>query len=152
MSLSPKHVGQIEQAAAAYRDAFDEVRALLDRLVVRGLPEHVFALDRMDVEEIGQISKEIARAEQRRRQWRAALHAMCELAALDSTAPLDEPRVQDTLDPDSLHDLGAAEAAPAVDPSALSGLDRFISVVQYARTAGCMYVDGRFEPVLQGRR
>jgi hypothetical protein len=152
MSLSPKHVGQIEQAAASYREAFDEVRALIDQLAVRGLPEHVFALDRMDVEEIGQISKPIARAEQRRRQWRAALHAMCELAALDSAAAPHEPRAQDTLDPDTLQGLGAPEAAPPVDPSALSGLDRFISVVQYARTAGCMYVDGRFEPVLQGRR
>ena len=58
-----------------------------------------------------------------------------------------EPGVRDlspdTFDPDAPPDLAAA------GPGGMDTLDSFISVVQYARTAGCSYVDGAFVPVLK---
>lgn len=151
MGLSGKQIAQIDRAATAYQAAFARVKDLLGGRVGGSLPEFVFTLDRMDLGEVAVHSKEIAEAEQLRRQWRAALHAACELAALESgDVPRPGPRVQDTLDPDSL-ELDLASPSPGVDPAALPELDRFISVVQGARAAGCMYVDGTFAPVPQGR-
>lgn len=151
MAISPQHLTRIEATAASYREAFDHVKSLLAQRTDGALPEFVFALDLLDVVAIAAQDASLARAEQQRRQWRAALHAMCELAALDSQEP-DQPSATDTLDPDAFDALLGEEAAPPPETAALPGLDRFISVVQYARTAGCMYVDGGFVPVLKGGR
>lgn len=147
MSFSPRHAEQVERIATRYREAFEHVTARLQQRTDGALPEFVFSLDQMDVAQIATIDAEIARAERLRRQWRAALHAMCELAALDTGDP-EQPSVVDTLDPEHFDLDAPAPTSPASPP----GLDRLISVLQYARSTGCMYVDGGFEPVVKGGR
>ncbi|MCB9677054.1 MAG: hypothetical protein H6737_18195 [Alphaproteobacteria bacterium] len=132
----------LERIAGEYRKAFDEVQGILATLDLGSVPPYVFAIDRFDVKDLAVSSPKLAKAEQRRRQWRAALHAMAELTALQSAPPQGA-----TIDPDAPESL----ASMAGDGD-MGSLDRFISVLQYARSVGCMYVDGRFEPVFKGGR
>lgn len=132
---------QLEPIGRAYRSAFAEVQELLLATQHPKLPDWVFQLDAFDVVDIAVFSKAIARAEQQRRQWRAALHATTELAAIEAATP-DLQSAATTFDPET----DAAEQMHAADAS----MDAFISIVQYARSAGCSYVDGAFFPVLKG--
>lgn len=139
-----EHLGaaeQLEHVAGAYQSAYAEVQRLLVTTPHPKLPAWVFQLDRFDVKEIAVFSRPLAQAEQNRRKWRAALHATTELAALEVEAPDVRSLSAITVDPDApLDDLGTA-------PTDTLALDAFISVVQYARAAGCSYVDGAFQPV-----
>ena len=134
---------QLDRIAGEYQAAYAKVQGLLATTQHPKLPGWVFQLDRFDVVEIAVFSKALARAEQHRRQWRAALHATVELAALEAQQPGVRDLSPDTFDPDAPPDLAAA------GPGGMDTLDSFISVVQYARTAGCSYVDGAFVPVLK---
>lgn len=148
--MSPSVAAQLAEIAREYRKAFDDVQEVLQRTDTGKVPGWVFAIDRFDVKDLAEMSKELARVEQRRRQWRSALHAMSELMALhEDEIPVPAPSASDTYDPEtSLEEM----VSNPPDPSSLPALDRFISVVQYARTVGVMYVDGTFQPVLKSRR
>lgn len=135
---------QLDRIAAAYRNAFMTVQGMLATANHPKLPAWVFQLDRFDVVDIAVFSKALARAEQHRRQWRAALHATAELAALEEAAPEVRGIAPTTLDPDAPDHLVDCPTGVGMD-----SLDAFINVVQYARTAGCSYVDGAFQPVLK---
>jgi hypothetical protein len=124
---------RLAEVAAEYRAAFEEVQALLERADLGPIPGWVFALDRLAIDELSGMGEALHEAELRRRQWKVALHAMAELVALEGGEAPEVPRA----------------GAPADDAN-LPRLDRFISVVNYARAGGCMYVNGRFQPV--GRR
>ena len=151
--LPPDATARLTEIATAYRAAFDDVQARLGTLEVGKIPRWVFGIDPFDIIELAALDRDLARAEQRRRQWRAALHAMAELAALQGESGVLPSGAENTLDPDALEDDGElATLAEAADPDGLPALDRFISVVQYARSSGCMYVDGGFAPVVKGRR
>lgn len=131
---------QLERIASSYQAAYAEVQELLVTTSHPKLPSWVFQLDRFDVKEIAVFSKALARAENRRRQWRAALHATTELAALESSSPSVRSMSGSTFDPD-------APLEGLSDQTDSYSLDAFISVVQYARSAGCSYIDGAFFPV-----
>jgi len=145
--MAAAEIGQFERIAGEYRKAFDEVQRLLAASELGKVPSYVFAIDRFDVKKLGELNPELARAEQRRRQWRAALHAMAELEALQPDMPTaDADAALSTLDAENPMDSMSNPSGGMV------GLDRFISVVQYARTTGCMYVNGGFEPVFKGSK
>jgi len=132
---------QMQRVQQQYRKAYAHVQDLLTSTRVPGATQGVFALDTLDIRKIAETSPSLARAERLRRQWRAALHAMAELEAM-GTPELPEPDFINTLDPEN----------PVIPspPTGLGSLDHFISVVHYARSAGCMYVDGGFEPSIKG--
>jgi hypothetical protein len=136
---------QLPRIAQRYRAAFDAVQELLTTTDHPKLPAWVFQLDRFDVVDIAVFSRALARAEQQRRQWRAALHATAELAALEVRNPEVRSLAPSTFDPDAPEALVDTPTDVGMD-----SLDAFISVVQYARTAGCSYVDGGFQPVRKG--
>lgn len=144
---------RLSEIAAAYRTAFDDVQARLGMLKTGKIPRWVFGIDQFDIIELAAMDRDLARAEQRRRQWRAALHAMAELAALQGEEVPLVGTSEITLDPDAFDEDGdLTSITESADPDGLPALDRFISVVQYARSAGCMYVDGGFAPVVKGRK
>ncbi len=139
---------EMERIAGEYRRAFDRVQSLLNASDLGTIPPYVFAIDRFDIAQLGEIDASLAKAERRRRQWRAALHAIAELQALEASADRNPvvSTVANTLDPDDPADTSTLSEAKQSD---MPDLDRFISVVQYARTVGCSYVDGGFQPVFK---
>ncbi|MEZ4322628.1 MAG: hypothetical protein R3F61_34495 [Myxococcota bacterium] len=147
MTSEDTGISELERISGEYRKAFDTVQRLLATLDLGTVPPYVFAIDKFDVKDLGALSPQLARVEQRRRQWRAALHAMAELTALQDGKPTAGADVLATFDPDAESGDLSQMAASA---DGMEGLDRFISVVQYARTVGCMYVDGGFQPVFKG--
>lgn len=125
---------RLAEAAQQYREAFREVqRALLDEDLGR-VPSWVFAVDRLPLEEVEDLSPRLARLEARRRRWRVALHAMAELIALEDTG-------------ESLRAPPDTSQLDTADESNLPRLDRFITVVNFARQGNVIYVNGGFEPV-----
>jgi hypothetical protein len=139
---------ELERIGREYRKAFDTVQSLLNACDLGTIPPYVFAIDRFDIKQLGELDRTLAKAERRRRQWRAALHAMVELQALEAREE-DHPVVSaaaETMDPDDPTDSSTLNEATKSD---MPHLDRFISVVQYARTVGCSYVDGGFQPVFK---
>ena len=139
---------ELERIAREYRHAFDEVQSLLAACDLGTIPPYVFAIDRFDIAQLGTLDVRLAKAERRRRQWRAALHAIAELQALEASEDTNPvvSSVLDTMDPDQEPD---ATTLTGTKQSDMPDLDRFISVVQYARTVGCSYVDGGFQPVFK---
>lgn len=130
---------QLFQATArAYRSAFNEVQELLEETDLGRVPSWVFAIDRLSLDEVGTLSPEIVDAERRRRQWRVALHALVELIALHAA---------DGQPMGAAPDETALAGVEAMGSSHLSSLDRFITVVSFAKAGGCVFVNGSFQPV-----
>lgn len=131
---SRTQLNRLAEASKAYRRAFREVQDQLRATELGRIPAWCFAVDRMEIEELEKLSPELAAAEQDRRRRRVALHALTELIALTGD---HEPTLG-----------SAAEAMMSSlegDPDA--ELDRFITVVNYAKNGGVIYVNGTFEPV-----
>lgn len=135
--MSPATIERLHAAMARYREAFENTQAHLRATSVQGAPQWVFALDGLPLNEVREYGIRLAEAEEKRRTARAALHALVELLALHGeTLPGDDPT-----------SWIAAGAAEAVDNHAWhDSLDRFISVMNHARDAGVMYVNGDFRP------
>ena len=134
---SAEALERLSQVAVAYRQAFDDVQRALGELDAGQMPRWAFAVDRMPIDDMRDHAPELARAEQLRRRWRVALHAMAELVALGEceVAPLVAERARADLDRPSLDEVDRAR------------LDRFISVIDQAREGGCIYLNGTFQPV-----
>jgi len=140
----PRHpsrdaVERLADLSARYRSAFVEVQDCLARAEMGRIPAWVFAVERLPIEDVAALSEELAAAESRRRSLRVALHALIELIALED----DEGRPADGSDVDHL----VTAMSDAEDDGAQKQLDRFISVINYAKSGGCIYVNGTFEPV-----
>lgn len=121
--------------AEAYRTSFREVQNQLRNADMGRIPAWCFAVDRMEIEEVDKLSPELGAAERSRRKYRVALHALAELIALTGdTKP------------------ASSEAVPANLVESLEGdadaeLDRFITVINLAKSGGVIYINGTFEPV-----
>ncbi len=129
-----------ERYAAAFAAVQDVLAARVADAVAAGevspAPAHVFAIAHMDLAALAALSPPLAEAEAERRARRAALHAIAELIAHgDAAAP------------------GAPDGSPAVvaahagDARDMRRLDAFITVVNTAQEAGCIYINGTFEPM-----
>lgn len=125
-------LARFAEVAERYERAFAEVQELLRRADHGQLPSWVFAIDGVRLEALAAVSPELAEAERDRRAWRTALHALAEHIALGGDAT-------------GVSEDGAPDAR---DDAHLQKLDRFISVVNAAKEGGCIYVDGRFQPVV----
>lgn len=124
---------RLAETSARYRDAFLEVQAVLASLDLGRVPSWTFAIDRLPLEEVAELSPALAEAEERRRAWRTCLHALTELIALD--------------DPDAPGEIAGEPTEASGDAEHLGKLDRFITIVNFAKAGGCIYVDGGFQPV-----
>lgn len=124
-------LARFAEVAERYERAFAQVQDLLRQAEHGRLPSWVFAIDGVRLEALAAVSPELAEAERDRRAWRTALHALAEHIALGGDAvALDD---------------GAPDQR---DDAHLQKLDRFISIVNAAKEGGCIYVDGRFQPVV----
>jgi hypothetical protein len=130
--------GPILALAERYRSAFVRVQQRLT--LVKDLPVDawVFNLDRLKLEDIHAVDAELGLLEEHRRQVRAALHALTELHALDG----EGAGLEDDQDARSTFERldGAGEDRRQ--------LDRFMTVVNAARDAGCIYVNHTFQPAM----
>ena len=124
------------EAADAYREAFREVQNHLRDADMGRIPAWCFAIDRMDLDDVEKLSTELAVAEQNRRRRRVALHALAELIALTGDT---NTRPGLSADPEAL--------VSSLEGDADAELDRFITVINYAKSGGVIYVNGTFEPV-----
>lgn len=130
------------EIARSYRAAFRAVQRQLRATDMGRIPAWCFAIDRMEIAEIAALDPNLAAAERERRQWRVALHSLAEYIALQADAA-------------SLDQQGSATGSEQALLDSIGGdgdaeLDRFITVLNYARTGGVIYVNGSFEPVVGG--
>ena len=129
------------EAAEAYRKAFREVQKQLRDTDMGRIPAWCFAVDRMELAELERLAPALATAERERRQWRVALHALSEYIALHGDADPALPSIDGGNEEELIESLrGDGDAE----------LDRFITVINYARSGGVIYVNGTFEPVKGG--
>lgn len=112
-------------AARAYRVAFDQLEQAIATEYGAEPPPWLGTLHQLDLDDLVAVCPAVGRAEQRRRACRVALHAVAELIALEEAT--------------------WGEATP---PEWESGLDRFVTVMSYAESSGCQYVNGTFEPIV----
>jgi hypothetical protein len=132
------------EAAAAYRTAFRDVQRILRDTDMGRIPQWCFAIDGISLDELAKLDTDLASAERERRRWRVALHALSELIALngESEPQLSHPDGSDSQEEliESLGDTGDVE------------LDRFITVINYAKSGGVIYINGTFEPIKGGQK
>ncbi len=138
-------IRRLSDLTARYREAFEDVQACLARAKMGRIPAWVFAVEKLTIEDVASLSEELAAAESKRRSLRIALHALVELIALED---LD---MNATSDPNAEVDELITSMSGQENDSARQ-LDRFISVINYAKNGGCIYLDGTFEPVLRTPR
>lgn len=135
--MTPDTLARLQRAMERYRETFDETQTHLRAAAAPGTPQWVFALDKLTLGEVKEYGILLAEAEKKRRSARTALHAVIELMALHG----------DGLRGDDPSAWIAGESADGVDERAWHDrLDRFISVVNYARDAGVIYINGDFRP------
>ena len=125
-----------------YRAAFGDVQDLLARSELGRIPSWVFAIDRLKIEEINALSPELAAAENRRRTLKIAMHALLEYIALEDDAPIDRD------DPSTEEVANLVSSLEDRELDNARQLDRFITVVNYAKSGGCIFINGTFEPVV----
>ena len=123
---SREALARLSEAMRSYREAFAQVQHILQTSDLGQIPSWVFAIDRLELDQVQGLSSELLVAETRRRSARTALRSLAELMALEG-------------DPTARPDTG--------DQSDLPKLDRFITVINAARSGGCIYVNGTFEPI-----
>jgi len=140
---SREAIGRLAELTEQYREAFGEVQDCLARAEMGRIPAWVFAIDRLKMEEIVALSPELAAAESRRRSLKVAMHALVEYIALedDSQVPLPDPSTEEVADLMSSIEEQEVESARQ--------LDRFITVVNYAKSGSCIFINGTFEPVVR---
>jgi hypothetical protein len=124
---SREALARFNDAMRTYREAFAHVQEILSTSDLGPVPSWVFAIDRLPLDQVQAMSEELLVAESRRRRARVALHALVELMALEDGEATGKP------------DTG--------DEANLPKLDRFITVINSARSGGCIYVNGQFEPI-----
>ena len=130
---------RLQRAMDRYREAVADVQARLKVAETGNIPRWVFALDQLTLGEVKEMSVLLGQAEERRRAARAALHATIELMALQgSTTPSS---------PDMGAWIASTSAETTDDDAWLRSLDRFIGVMQYAKSNRVMFVNGDFRPV-----
>jgi hypothetical protein len=132
MKLSRSSVDRLAALAGAYREAFEAVQGLLRSTTTWTQPPWVFAIDRLSDDDLEHLPAALRDAERLRRRTRAALGSFAELVALED---------------DGEH--GPAGAPESADQADKRRLDRFITVTSHARTQGCSYVNGTFEPMVR---
>jgi len=135
-------VERLAELTARYRSAFEEVQDCLANAEMGRIPAWVFAVDRLKMDDIAALSLELAAAESKRRSLRVALHALVEFIALEDTDSDGIGNATANVD-ELITSMGAEEDDHARQ------LDRFISVVNYAKSGGCIYINGTFEPVVR---
>jgi hypothetical protein len=112
----------------------------------------------MTLEDIHHKSPKLAEAEQWRRSCKVALHSLAQHMSLEPEPGEEGPEGEfiaattsgeevDILMSSLSPETADSEAKNVVDPVSQRKLDAFISVVNYARGGGCIYVNGGFEPV-----
>lgn len=129
--FSRESTARLVEAARQYREAFTEVQRVLATTDLGPIPNWVFAVDRLPLEELQGLSAELLLAESKRRRARTALAALVELVALEDRGDEAPPPAS----PDT------------ADQADLPKLDRFITVINAARAGGCIYVNGAFESI-----
>lgn len=134
---NPDVLERIHQAMTRYRETFEETQEHLRAAAGPQTPQWVFALDELTLGEVKEISLLLAGAEKRRRTARTALHAQLELLALRGGTRAGD---------DTASWIAGDSAGTPDDNTWQDGLDRFISVVNYARKAGVIYINGDFRP------
>lgn len=130
--------GPVAALAERYRNAFVKVQHRLTQVKDLPVDPWVFNLDRLKLEDIHAVDADLGLLEEHRRQVRASLHALIELLALDG----DGTGLEDDQDARSTFERldGAGEDRRQ--------LDRFMTVVNAARDAGCIYVNHTFQPAM----
>lgn len=141
MSLpAPTQLQSLQERLDAYREAFEEVQRLAEQATSGAIPKWVFTLSRFPLTDLEELDPDLAEAEAYRRACRVALHSMVEFLAL-----------QDTGDEAYLQAVASKVAAPELDKLEAADqqhLDRFISIMNYAKTERVIYVNGAFQPTL----
>lgn len=140
-------VQRLAETAERYRQAFARVQDLLATLDLGRVPSWVFAIDRLNLDELRASHPELAEAEELRRAWRTALHALVEHIALDDEGEDVSDDYEDEAPSTEEVDRLVSGLDGGVDADHQRKLDRFISVVNFAKAGGCIYVDGGFQPV-----
>ncbi len=150
MSQSIVNSRELQKSLAAvmgrYQAAFDKVEELVKVHAARleGLPPYVFAIDRLDDEQLALLPNELRQAEKYRRQERVALHCLVELIALEQMPGVDWTPPIPLQDPNT-----KPEELIQHEPEFSDGteLDRFISIMDFARRHGVIYLNGTFMAV-----
>ncbi len=137
-------IQRLAELTERYRIAFSEVQDCLAAAEMGRIPAWVFAIDRLKMEEVNALSPQLAIAESRRRSLKVAMHALVEFIALEDEGEghTSEPTTEEVA-----HLMSAMEEQ---EVEAARGLDRFISVVNYAKAGNCIFINGTFEPVIRG--
>ena len=130
-------------ASERYRAAFIEVQRQLREAELGRIPVWCFAIDRMAIEDVRNLSPALYDAEDERRRWRVALHALAELIALNSVESPVVPEAQPAETPEAMLE--------SMGDGADAELDQFITVINYAKNGGVIYVNGTFEPLARGK-
>jgi hypothetical protein len=145
-------IDRLARAAPAYREAFERVETAIAHEANPNLPTWIFNLDGFNLEALYQISPTIAYAERHRRAARVALHAVAELMAFDDPAATLATQSGDEAPPGNAADMSAWMASltsrAGDDHYWLRTLDRFVGIVNYADSGGCVYINGGFEPTV----
>ncbi|MFT4626199.1 MAG: hypothetical protein ACI8PZ_004875 [Myxococcota bacterium] len=128
------------EVANHYRRAFKSVQDALAAVELGRVPPWVFAVERLTREELNAIAPALAEAETQRRAWRAALHAITELIALEDAGEAGLPPARNEAEVRTLFDSLDG------DMRNQRKLDRFISVINGARAGSCIYINGTFRP------
>jgi hypothetical protein len=134
-------------AFTGYREAFSAVQAALLNSESERLPVQVHALSQFPIEQIEPLDPDVARCEHQRRRWRAALHGLTELLALNIDEDAEEDELFQMEDPDLREFLEQAEEDETLGADGRARLDALITVVNAARLGGASYSNGTFKPV-----
>jgi hypothetical protein len=135
-------IRRLSDLTSRYREAFEQVQDCLANAEMGRIPAWVFAVERLKIEDVAELSEDLAAAESKRRSLRVALHALVEFIALEDL-DMEAPRGRDSEVDELITAMDDQE-----DESARK-LDRFISVINYAKNGGCIYLNGTFEPVIR---
>ncbi len=152
MSQAIVNSREVQKRLAEVMERYHKSFELVERLVksagdLGGLPNFVFAVDRLNEEQLRLLPKELAAAERQRRQERVALHCLVELLALEQLPGVDWTPPTPLQDPSN--EAVDLITQPPEDGKTQQDLDRFISIMDFARRHGVIYLNGTFKPVVK---